>query len=287
MSDPLAYQEAWERMIPYADKFSLPFGQMKMQQRGGALRKAAAGGSTEFYDHRQYFPGDDVRHINWAATARSGMVTLKQFQQESSPKVNIYLDASESMQYDSAKWARSLDLLALCGLSVVKAEGQANVMACRGEERAPISFARPEENQWLEKIVKTEQGEFSPPKAQGMPSFHIYITDLLFELDPMEWVRKHCRAQDWNLFFSPTCLAETHPEWEHQSQLIDPETKQRQEFKIDYAFWKSYNESYKRHFSLWRQALASSNGVAASVASEPEFYEAALKEAVPNGLLTL
>lgn len=209
---PEAYQAAWERMVPYAERFSLPFSQMRTQQRGGALKSSSAGGSTEFYDHRQYFPGDDIRHINWAATARSEMITLKQFQQESSPSVKVFLDGSESMCYDSQKWARALDLLALCGLSVMKMEVRSTATVCKGELHAPVSLTRPEENIWLTQLNGEKSPMFTPQKATGMPALHVYITDLLYEVDPMEWVRAHCRREDLNLFLCPTCEAETQPE---------------------------------------------------------------------------
>lgn len=281
------YLAAWERMVPYAERFSLPFGQMKTRLRGGALKSAAAGGSTEFYDHRHYVPGDDIRHINWAATARSEMITLKQFQQEASPQVNVYLDASESMRYDAGKWARTLDLLALCGLSAAQAEVRVQAYVCKGGMLERFSLTRPQEDLWL-KGISEEKGEgFTPPKSTGMPSLHIYLTDLLYEVDPKAWVSAHCRTQDRNLILSPCCKAETDPEWGSQSLLIDPESKLREDYKVDESFWKAYHESYQRHFSLWRHALGGVNGVLAAVPAECDFYEAALREAVPNGLLVL
>jgi len=45
----------------------------------GEYRSGFKGKGMEFQDIRQYYPGDDVRHIHWNASARQNKVYVKQY----------------------------------------------------------------------------------------------------------------------------------------------------------------------------------------------------------------
>jgi len=53
--------------------------------------------SMEFDDLRPYVPGDDVRDIDWKATARSGTVLIKRFVSEKHHKILLVADAGRNM----------------------------------------------------------------------------------------------------------------------------------------------------------------------------------------------
>jgi uncharacterized protein (DUF58 family) len=53
--------------------------------------------SLEFDDLRPYVPGDDVRDIDWKATARSGDVLIKRFVSELHHKILVVADAGRNM----------------------------------------------------------------------------------------------------------------------------------------------------------------------------------------------
>ena len=53
--------------------------------------------SMEFDDLREYVPGDDVRDIDWKASARSGSVLIKRFVSEKHHKILLVADAGRNM----------------------------------------------------------------------------------------------------------------------------------------------------------------------------------------------
>jgi uncharacterized protein (DUF58 family) len=53
--------------------------------------------SLEFDDLRPYVPGDDVRDIDWKASARSGHVLIKRFVSEKHHKILLVVDAGRNM----------------------------------------------------------------------------------------------------------------------------------------------------------------------------------------------
>ncbi len=79
----------------------------------GLHRSPYHGSSVEFAEHREYVPGDDIRHIDWKVFGRSDRFYIKQFEEETNLRVQLVLDASESMNYGSGamtklEYARTL-----------------------------------------------------------------------------------------------------------------------------------------------------------------------------------
>lgn len=59
------------------------------------------GFSVEFAEHRQYMPGDDLRHMDWKVYAKTNRFVVKQYEQETNLKSYLLVDASASMSYTS------------------------------------------------------------------------------------------------------------------------------------------------------------------------------------------
>ncbi|MBN1561396.1 DUF58 domain-containing protein, partial [candidate division KSB1 bacterium] len=59
------------------------------------------GFSVEFAEHRQYMPGDEIKHIDWKVYAKTDRHFIKQFEEETNLKSYMLLDSSASMGYTS------------------------------------------------------------------------------------------------------------------------------------------------------------------------------------------
>jgi len=57
------------------------------------------GHSVEFAEHREYVPGDEIKHIDWRVWARSDRYVVKQYEEETNLRCQILLDCSRSMAY--------------------------------------------------------------------------------------------------------------------------------------------------------------------------------------------
>lgn len=67
--------------------------------------KRRAGVGLQHLDHRDYVPGDEIRHIDWRQTARLRRPIVRQFEAETSGDWFLMLDASPSMATCGAqKW---------------------------------------------------------------------------------------------------------------------------------------------------------------------------------------
>ncbi len=75
------------------------------------------GFSVEFAQHREYVPGDDLKHLDWKVYSRTGRFYLKQYEEETNLALWLLVDTSESMTYGSGK-VRKFDYAAMAAAAL-------------------------------------------------------------------------------------------------------------------------------------------------------------------------
>lgn len=65
----------------------------------GMHKSPYQGFSVEFAAHREYVPGDDIRHIDWRLFGRADRFYIKQYEEETNLRTQLLLDCSRSMAY--------------------------------------------------------------------------------------------------------------------------------------------------------------------------------------------
>ena len=65
----------------------------------GQHKSPHKGFSVEFAEHREYVPGDEIRHMDWRAYARTDRYYVKLYEQETNLRATIVLDTSGSMRF--------------------------------------------------------------------------------------------------------------------------------------------------------------------------------------------
>ncbi len=76
------------------------------------------GFSVEFAQHREYVPGDDIKHIDWKVYGRTGKFFLKQYEEETNLICWILLDVSESMHYGSVAGMTKYDYASMAAAAL-------------------------------------------------------------------------------------------------------------------------------------------------------------------------
>ena len=71
--------------------------------RVGEHRSPFQGFAIEFAQHREYAPGDDMRHLDWKVLGRSDRYYIKQYEQDTNFVAHLVVDGSASMNYGSGK----------------------------------------------------------------------------------------------------------------------------------------------------------------------------------------
>ena len=90
---------------------------------GGEYHSAFKGMGMEFAEVREYYPGDDVRAIDWNVTARTGQPYIKKYDEERELTVLLLIDVSASGFFgtgDSLKSDIMIELASVLSFSAIK-----------------------------------------------------------------------------------------------------------------------------------------------------------------------
>lgn len=72
----------------------------------GQHQSPLKGFAVEFEEHRTYTPGDDIKHLDWNVLAKTHRYYVRQYEQETSLRAYLVLDASGSMAYKSGTFSK-------------------------------------------------------------------------------------------------------------------------------------------------------------------------------------
>ena len=115
------------------DRIALPQG--RRQQPGGVAYLANRGESIEFVGNREYRPGDNVRDIDWRATARLTRPIVREYREEFFLRAAIVLDTNvprvsgEFAPERCADFERAVSLCAACGDYLNRADYLVDILA--------------------------------------------------------------------------------------------------------------------------------------------------------------
>ncbi len=73
----------------------------------GQYKSHFKGSGVQFSEHRQYVAGDDVRHMDWKASARMQDPVIKKYEEERELTVLIIVDISASEQFGTSNRLKS------------------------------------------------------------------------------------------------------------------------------------------------------------------------------------
>lgn len=236
-----------------AHAYRLPFASRSWRGLQGAWLGSGLGSSIDFQDHRAYQPGDDPRHIHWAAYARTGLLTMKLFRAEVAPLVEIAVDVSASMTCDPVKTARLESLLAFCVESAGRTGAPVRILAANGPVLRPLTADDVRAGRWRERAPAGPGGPPGPLPWRG-PALKVLISDLLFPGDPSAVLVPLATGAGTALVLAPALATEADAPAAGNVELIDCESPQRRRQRIDDGVAARYRSAYTRHFNLWREA---------------------------------
>jgi uncharacterized protein (DUF58 family) len=102
----------------------------------GMHRSRHHGTSVEFAEHKEYSPGDNIRHLDWRAYARFDRDYIKKFEDESNLRALVLVDSSGSMGYpETAQRLTKLRYATTCAGAI------AYVLARQGDAAGVATFA--------------------------------------------------------------------------------------------------------------------------------------------------
>lgn len=135
----------------------------------GQYHAAFHGRGLEFSQVREYFPGDDVRSIDWNVTARSGVPHVKEFVEERDIGMVLVLDTSPSMGFgsiDRRKIEVALELIAILGFAAARNGDRVGLLTVTGGR---IRYLPPRRGGIaVREVVRTAMADAAHPEPGSM-----------------------------------------------------------------------------------------------------------------------
>lgn len=239
----------------------------------GLHRSPHKGFSVEFSEHREYAPGDDLRHLDWVAWGRSDRYYIKQYEQETNLRATILLDASASMGYrrgaDVTKFAYGCFLAACLSYLMARQQDAVGLLAFDRDVRfhLPPASSPAHLDRIFKQLEKTRPGH----QTAMAQTFHqladrlskrglvIIISDLLDDPDDIMRALQHFVFKKHQvMIFHLLDPAELDLPFEHITRFIDMETGDR--VQVDpQSIRQSYRDEMQSFLDRYRRECSDRN----------------------------
>lgn len=222
----------------------------------GARVGRRAGGSLEFRDHRDYEPGDDLRHLDWSIFARTDRLTVKQYHEEISLFLDLIVDGSRSMSLGE-KGRASLALAALFASAARTAGLQYALRLARDDlELVSRGAARPTE--WRDfgfDHAGTPAAAVTAGAGALRPlSVRVFISDLLWPGEPQAVAAALGYGAAAVVIVQLLAADEVEPDLRGGWRLVDIESGDFSDVLVDAGAVSQYRDALARHRELWDDA---------------------------------
>lgn len=199
----------------------------------GARLGRGTGASLEFQDRRTYALGDDVRHLDWRAYARTDQWLVRQYREEILPRVEIVLDVSRSMAIDAAKAQFAVDVVALISIAA-RNEGFHVVLAKAGDAPELVEPARFEASDTdFDGVVPWTSCLSATLGLLRRGSMRVLVSDFLFPHDASALVRPIAAQGGGLALIQVLGRADREPEIGAALRLTDVESGATRDLVLD------------------------------------------------------
>ncbi len=241
----------------------------------------------EFREHRRYLPGDDVRHLDWAAFARTDLPVVQVFREEVARQTAIWLDGSASMGCDPDKQRLARSLAAACWRSAA-GEGDRPTLHILHEIHRPDPRGVPPEV--LDGPLFDGRASLTELASRGgLPAtgrgVRLVISDFLFPHDPDALVRRLSRGTDAATLIQVLSGFEANPPELGGRRLTDPEANEAAEVTLDRGAVAGYRGRLRALTDGLARASRSSGATFATVVAGPPLADLCRSVLVPAGAL--
>ena len=115
---------------------------------GGEYHSAFKGVGMEFAEVREYYPGDDIRTIDWNVTARTGKPFIKKYNEERELIVMLMIDVSASGFFGTGESLKSdimIELASILSFSAIKNNDKVGLLLFSDQIE---KFIPPQKGKW-------------------------------------------------------------------------------------------------------------------------------------------
>lgn len=223
-----------------AETWNLAWVPAPPRGKSGEHLGRGSGSSIEFQDRRTYQAGDDVRHLDWRAFARTGELTVKLYREELLPRLDLLLDTSRSMGVGEDKPQLAVDLTLFLALAARRQGFAVRVIELADEPRSvDLDLLRRGgvEFRGRQPLAATFAG------TEGLlrpGTLRVLVSDFLSPHDAATLVRGLARKAGGVALFQVLSSEDTSPEVGRAFRMEDAETGAVREIVLDAGTVEAY-----------------------------------------------
>jgi uncharacterized protein (DUF58 family) len=203
-----------------------------------------SGSSLEFQDYRQYAAGDDLRHVDWAAYARSEILTVRLYREEVAPRIDIIVDTSLSMTVTSGKAKAYGELVGLVACAAEYTAADTRVITGASSEATRVQRAE-DLDRLLDCRAAISAMELLPLPLRRL-SVRIVVSDFLFPHDPDALIGHLDRDAAALALVQLTTGEESDPSSDGAFRLVDAEGDGELDLLLDANTVSEYRDRFNR-----------------------------------------
>jgi uncharacterized protein (DUF58 family) len=227
-----------------AAAFRLALPRTPVGGRIGERLGSGTGSSLEFQDYRPYAPGDDLRHVDWAAYARSELLAVRLYREEVAPRIDLVIDISRSMGVSEQKRRSYSELTGLLACACAATVADSRVITRPAAQ--PQRLSVPED---IERMAACDSA-YSALEAAHLPlrrrSLRVVVSDFLFPHDAEVLVSRLARDCAMLSLVQLTLQDEVEPNVEGPRRLVDVEGHGELDLVIDETAIREYRARFSR-----------------------------------------
>ncbi len=258
-----------------------------MSSYAGGQKSITQGRGIEPIDHREYYPGDDLKYIDWKVYARTERLFIKRFEEEKSLTTHILVDSSKSMDFGSGKYSK-YDFAGMLALGF-------GYLLARENERFAVSTYSDN----LKYIMQPSRGKNQLFKALDLLNSHelagltnldvsagkysnyirsrslcIVISDFLEPLDSIRAGLTHLAKKSKNLLVIHVAdPAEKNLDWQGDVRLHDLETGDVKKMFFTPAMRRDYAVRFISHLEKVRKICESADADLFSASTDDPVFD--------------
>ena len=221
-----------------------PYRGTPLGGRIGERLGAETGSSLEFQDYRPYAPGDDLRHVDWAAYARSELLAVRLYREEVAPRIDLVLDISRSMAVTEQKLRAYGELAGVLACACASTIADSRIITTSAVPPQPLHV--PED---IERFLACD-ARLSALEEAHLPfrrrSLRVVVSDFLFPHDADVLVSRLARDSALLALVQLTLREEAEPVAEDGCRLVDVEGRGELDLVIDEAAVRDYRARFNR-----------------------------------------
>jgi uncharacterized protein (DUF58 family) len=232
------------RVVRAAAAFRLAIPRTPLGGLVGERLGSGSGSSLEFQDYRPYAPGDDLRHVDWAAYARSELLAIRLFREEVAPRIDLVLDISRSMVVTEQKLRAYGELSGVLACACASTVADSRIITTGSVEPQPLRVPEDVERFLLCDAPLSALEETHLPLRRR--SLRVVISDFLFPHDADLLVSRLARDSAWLALVQLTLREEAEPAAEGSRRLVDVEGRGHLDLVLDDAVIQAYRARFSR-----------------------------------------